>query len=80
MGASQSQIAQAEVEVEDIVGDNLQSDINEDGIVNLDDLGVFASAFASSEGSENFNVAVDFNADGLINLDDLEIFTSEFGS
>ena len=56
------------------------SDFNNDGLVNLDDLDLFASAFGSQQGEDNFNPIADLTGDGLINLDDLGVFASEFGS
>ncbi|AFZ51431.1 cadherin domain-containing protein [Dactylococcopsis salina] len=58
----------------------LQSDFNGDGLVNLNDLGVFAAAFGTSDGDDNFNASADLTGDGLVNLNDLGIFASEFGA
>ena len=60
----------------------LQGDFNDDGITNLDDLGLFAAAFGSAEGDANYNPAVELTGDNLINDDDLSplatFFTQEF--
>lgn len=55
-----------------------RSDFTGDGLVNLNDLGIFAAAFGSAEGEDNFNPATDLTGDGLVNLNDLGIFASEF--
>jgi hypothetical protein len=60
--------------------DGLQADFNDDGIVNLTDLGVFSAAFDTAEADEDFNSEADFNGDGLINLTDLGTFSAEFGT
>jgi len=57
----------------------LPSDFNDDGLVNLDDLGIFANAFGATQGDNNFDVRADLTDDGLVNLNDLGIFASEFG-
>jgi hypothetical protein len=44
------------------------SDLNGDGSVDLDDLGIFGAAFGSTEESDNFNPQADLTGDGLINL------------
>jgi hypothetical protein len=63
--------------------EDLQGDFNDDGITNLNDLGLFAAAFGSSEGDPNFDSIFDLGGDeGLINNDDLSqlgtIFAEEF--
>jgi VCBS repeat-containing protein len=58
--------------------DELPSDLNDDNLVNLDDLGIFASAFLSETGDENFNPNADINGDSLVNLNDLGILASDF--
>jgi hypothetical protein len=60
----------------------LQGDFNDDGITNLNDLGLFAAAFGSSEGDANYNPAVELTGDTSINNADLgqlgTIFADEF--
>jgi hypothetical protein len=82
-----SQPVDVALNVNDIVNEDepgaLQGDFNEDDITNLNDLGLFAAAFGSSEGDDNFNSIFDISGDdGLINNDDLSqlgnIFADEF--
>mgnify|MGYP006430207373 CR=1 FL=1 len=73
----QTEVTVGVVEVQE---EELSSDFNNDGFVNLDDLDVFASAFGSQQGEDNFNPIADLTGDGLVNLDDLGAFASEFGS
>jgi hypothetical protein len=55
-------------------------DFNDDGITNLNDLGLFAAAFGSSEGDVNFNSIFDISGnDGLINNNDLGQLATFFG-
>jgi hypothetical protein len=48
----------------------LAGDVNGDGVVNLDDLQRFATAYGSSPGKPNYNPAADFNLNGIVNLYD----------
>jgi VCBS repeat-containing protein len=57
----------------------LVSDINDDNLVNLDDLGIFGLAFLSQAGDENFNPDTDLTGDGLVNLNDLGLLAAQFG-
>lgn len=57
--------------IEENDGEELQGDFNNDGVTNLNDLGIFGAAFGSVEEDSNYNVAVDLTNDGSINLDDL---------
>lgn len=57
----------------------LQGDFNEDGITNLNDLGLFAAAFGSQEGDVNYNPAFDLSSnDGLINNNDVDQLATFF--
>ena len=47
-------------------------DINGDGVVNLADVGLFASLFFSGA----YQAAIDFNCDGVLNLADIGIFAA----
>ena len=73
----------ANTSVEFAIEDNEESvpaDLNEDGFVNLDDLGILAATFGLSEGEANYNPVADLaNDDGLINNDDLGVFAASFG-
>lgn len=57
----------------------LQGDFNEDGITNLNDLGLFAAAFGSQEGDVNYNPAFDISGnDSLINNNDVDQLAAFF--
>lgn len=49
-----------------------------DGVVNVQDLGVLRQAFFASTGDANWNADADFNNDGTINVVDLGIMRSYF--
>ena len=51
------------------------ADVNGDGIVNLNDLGLFATSFF-----HEFSYSVDFYNDGVLNLVDVGRFASAYGS
>jgi hypothetical protein len=60
----------------------LRGDFNDDGITNLNDLGLFAAAFGSSEGDVNFNSIFNISRNddlGLINNNDLGELATFFG-
>ena len=48
-------------------------DVNGDGVVNENDLGVFAGSFGSSLGGSNWNVDSDLKKDNIINVYDLRL-------
>ncbi|MEZ6319284.1 MAG: GC-type dockerin domain-anchored protein [Phycisphaerales bacterium] len=48
------------------------ADINEDGVLNLDDVNLFAAAFTGGD------LAADMNDDGVLNLDDINLFAAAF--
>ena len=60
--------------------ENLQSDLNRDGTVDINDLDILANAFGATQESDNFNPAADLTGDNLINLDDLGALAAEFGT
>lgn len=49
-------------------------DINGDGVVNLADIGLFASLFFTP----GYQPRIDFNCDGVVNLMDLSTFATCF--
>jgi hypothetical protein len=51
------------------------ADLNGDGIINADDLGVLLSGFGCTGGG----CQADLNGDGIVNADDLGLLLSEFG-
>ncbi|MEZ6317761.1 MAG: GC-type dockerin domain-anchored protein [Phycisphaerales bacterium] len=48
------------------------ADINGDGVLNLDDINLFAGAFLAGD------LAADMNGDGVLNLDDINLFAAGF--
>ncbi|MEZ6317503.1 MAG: GC-type dockerin domain-anchored protein [Phycisphaerales bacterium] len=48
------------------------ADINGDGVLNLDDVNLFAAGFIAGD------LALDQNADGVLNLDDINLFAQGF--
>lgn len=59
---------------------DLFCDVNNDGVVDLDDLQLLMDAFWSTEGDPGWDPACDVNNDGVINLDDLLWMTDAFWS
>jgi len=55
------------------------SDVNGDGIINIQDILIAALAFGSRPGDSNWNPHVDLNQDGIINILDLVIAAVHFG-
>lgn len=50
-------------------------DINGDGFVNVEDLGLLSDAWLSQSGDPNYNPNADFNEDDFINVEDLGIMS-----
>jgi Tol biopolymer transport system component len=55
------------------------TDLDEDGLVDLDDLYIVTAAFNSREGDSRFNPAADFDGNGLINIHDLMMVAKDYG-
>lgn len=53
-------------------GDRCPGDFDGSGVVNLDDIALFAQAFIGSD------LAADLNGDGSLNLDDITVFAESF--
>lgn len=49
-------------------------DLDGDGIVNVDDFGVFAQAYLSRAGDPNYELCADFDRDGYIDVADFTVF------
>lgn len=63
----------------------ISGDVNDDGIVNIQDVVIAALAFGSSVGEPNslgepYNPDADLNNDGIINIIDLVIIGVNFGN
>ncbi|MEZ6318648.1 MAG: GC-type dockerin domain-anchored protein [Phycisphaerales bacterium] len=72
-GAGTAQLDAAVAWVEDhLIASACPCDVTADGVLNLDDVNVFAAGFISGD------VGVDQNADGVLNLDDVNLFASCF--
>jgi hypothetical protein len=57
----------------------LSGDLNEDGKVNISDLGLAAASFASYPTHPRWNPAADINSDGKVNMIDLVFIARNFG-
>lgn len=51
----------------------LPYDLNKDGIIDMKDVAIFASAWQAKTGDANFNPNCDFNKDGIINIKDASL-------
>ncbi len=56
------------------------ADLNDDGVIDLDDLSLLLVAFGSCTGEPGFNAAADLDGDGCIDLDDLSELLVVFGT
>jgi len=56
----------------------LAGDINYDGLVNLQDLGILLAAWGTIPDDPGWNPAADLNDDGIIDLEDLGILLADF--
>ncbi len=54
-------------------------DLNKDGVIDGEDLIIFAESYGSKQGDSNFNPNCDFNSDKVIDNKDLLILSSHFG-
>jgi subtilisin family serine protease len=57
----------------------LAGDIREDNKVDINDLGVLASAFGSTPSSGSWNEAADLNCDGKVDITDLGLLSNNYG-
>jgi hypothetical protein len=57
----------------------LAGDVKEDNKVDINDLGVLASAFGSTPVSVNWNDNADLNCDGKVNITDLGLLANNYG-
>jgi len=57
----------------------MKEDINADGVVNILDIVVAATAYASRHGDPNWNPYADLNDDGVIDILDLVTITVAYG-
>ena len=58
---------------------NLSPDVNNDGIIDMKDLGIAARSFGTIPGDKLWNPKVDFNGDETIDIYDLSFITQYFG-
>lgn len=56
-----------------------RSDINRDGIVDIDDTIILGQAYGSRPGNDTWNPNADINQDGVVDDVDLEILHNDFG-
>ncbi len=64
----------------DGIGNLCDPDLDNDGNVNFNDLGILSAAFFSNAGSANWNADADLDGDGNVNFNDLGIMGSFFFS
>jgi hypothetical protein len=57
----------------------LAGDVKEDNKVDINDLGVLASAYGSTPVSGNWNEEADLNCDGKVNIADLGLLSNNYG-
>lgn len=57
---------------------SIKGDLNNDGIVNMVDVILLATAFGATRGTEKYNAAYDLNNDGAINMADVLIIAENF--
>lgn len=59
---------------------NNPNDVNDDGMVDINDLSALVSSFGSCTGEPNFNPACDIDCNGCVTIVDLTGLISSFGS
>lgn len=62
-----------------LASEDRPTDLNGDGLVNLNDLTLLLAAFGACTGGPTFNALADLDGDGCIGLTDLTIFLADFG-
>lgn len=73
--------ASAEIDaVADVRAADCPGDLTADGVVNITDFTVFASAYLSARGDVNWLSAADFDGNGRINITDFTLFASMYGT
>ena len=73
--------ASAEIDaVADVRLPDCPGDLNGDGVVNFTDFGVFAAAYGSARGGQNWVAMADFDGDGVINFTDYALLAAVYGS
>ena len=67
--------------VDELVGEPpfLPTDVNKDGVVNIQDIFIIAKAFGTEEGDENYNPIADLDGNKEINIKDLFQVAKDFG-
>ena len=58
--------------------DRVRGDINDDGVVNVIDLGLMRTAFFEASGAPLYNGFADLNSDGIVNVVDLGLLRQNF--
>jgi parallel beta-helix repeat protein len=56
-----------------------QTDLNDDGVINILDISIVAIAFGSKEGDENYNSIADLDGNEEINILDISIVAFDYG-
>jgi len=61
-----------------VLENTLPYDLNDDGLVNINDFIIFSMSFMAKKGDENFNSRCDFNEDDVVNFSDFSIFAKNY--
>ena len=61
------------------IGPMREGDADGNGLVNIIDFSILATAFGKLSGQAGFNIAADFNNDGIINITDFSPLATSFG-
>jgi endonuclease I len=64
----------------EVVPVTLPADLNNDGLVDGADFGIFAAAFGSQSSDANYSGPCDFNNDGSVDGADFGVFAASFGT
>jgi hypothetical protein len=59
-------------------GDPCDSDSNNDGLVNAQDLNAFKATYLKAQGNPGYNSAFDATCDGIVNATDLNVFKGNY--
>jgi len=62
------------------LANSVSKDLNGDGRIDIKDVAIAASAFASYPGHERWNPNADINGDGRVDLEDIALIILEFGA
>jgi len=75
----QNHIEVAALTVMRVSPSRLLTDLNEDGTVNILDIGIVALAFGTREGDENYDSIADLDKNGEVNIIDISVVAVDYG-